>query len=536
MIVLDGYSLTLADVVRIAEGAEVAISDEAMARIEAAAAFVDDLAEGGDSVYGVTTGVGELRTVSIAAEDRAALQVNILRSHAAGTGPHLSEAEVRAMTALRLNSFCQGHSGVRRATVETLVKLLNRNVYPAIPEQGSLGASGDLAPLAHLALVLIGEGKAYVGGSGSRGSDFGGGSGSGRDLQPRAAQDDGENELRLVSGREALQIAGIKPAVLGPKEGLALINGTQFMNGIGTMVWAGVRSLLEWASAAAALTLEALRANGSAFDARIHRIRPHEGQGRIAGSIRRLVQGSGRVQPYDPAGMQDAYSLRCIPQVHGAIVGVADHVGAVLELEANSVTDNPLLYPEDGIVLNGGNFHGQPLAMALDYLAVGTAELANISERRIERLVNPHLSGLPAFLAADSGLHSGYMLAQYTAAALVSENKVLAHPASVDSIPTSAGQEDHVSMGAHAARKARSVLSNARRVVAIELCCAAQAIDLSGGPDDLGRGAREVYDAVRSVVPPLLADRVVAEDIEAASDLIVDPAAAQRIGRLVAGD
>lgn len=502
MIVLDGYGFTLADVIRVAtRGAAVQLAPEAKERIRAAAAFVDELALGGDSVYGVTTGVGELRTVSIVPEDRAALQVNILRSHAAGVGPHLREAEVRAMMVLRLNSFCQGHSGVQLETAQTFVEMLNRGIYPAIPEQGSLGASGDLAPLAHLALVLIGEGEAYVAVSGD---------------------DKGSGERRLVPGRQALENAGIRPARLGPKEGLALINGTQLMNGLGALVWAGARSLLAWADAAAALTLEALRANGSAFDPRIHRLRPYKGQGATAERIRRLTKGSGRVQEYDPAGVQDAYSLRCIPQVHGASADALDVVGDVLALEANAVTDNPLLFPDDGVVLNGGNFHGQPLAMALDYLTIAVAELANIAERRVERLVNPQLSGLPPFLAADSGLHSGYMLAQYTAAALVSENKTLAHPASVDSIPTSAGQEDHVSMGAAAARQARAVLANARRVIAIELCCAAQAVDLSGGPDDLGEGTRTVYDAVRTVVPPLLEDRVVAKDIEAALSLIED--------------
>lgn len=499
MLTLDGYSLTLADVARVAtERASVQLASEALRRIEAAAAYVEKLASGGDSVYGVTTGVGELRTVSIDPEKRAALQANILRSHAAGVGPHLSEAEVRAMMVLRINSFCQGHSGVQPATVQAFVDMLNRGVYPAIPEQGSLGASGDLAPLAHLGLVLIGEGEAYV----------------------RAA--DAEVERRLVPGRVALDAVGIAPVRLGPKEGLALINGTQMMNGLGALLWTEAGALSAWADAAAALTLEALRANGSAFDERIQRLRPHPGQAAIAARMRRLTAGSGRVQPYDPAGVQDAYSLRCIPQVHGAVLDVIDHVGEVLEVEANSVTDNPLLFPDDDIVLNGGNFHGQPLAMALDYFTIAVAELANIAERRIERLVNPRLSGLPAFLAVDSGLHSGYMLAQYTAAALVSENKVFAHPASVDSIPTSAGQEDHVSMGALAARKTRSVLANARRVVAIELCCAAQAIDLSGGPDDMGPLAREVYESVRSVVPRLEEDRVVAEDITAALALIED--------------
>ncbi|OUM94301.1 MAG: histidine ammonia-lyase [Firmicutes bacterium ZCTH02-B6] len=465
---------------------------------------MDALIQRGAKVYGVTTGVGELRTVVIPPESRRELQVNILRSHAAGVGPHLPEAEARAVMLLRVNSFLPGHSGVRPETVAALVQLLNSGVYPAIPEQGSLGASGDLAPLAHLALVLIGEGEAYVDG-------------------------------RLVPGREALASVGLAPLSLGPKEGLALINGTQLMTGIGALVCRQALQLLAWADAAASLTLEALRGNASAFDPRIHRLRPHPGQTRAAAHVRRLTAGSLRLRPYDPAGVQDAYSLRCIPQVHGAVWDVAAHVRAILEREANAVTDNPLLFPEDGEVLNGGNFHGSPVAMAMDYLAIGLAELAGISERRVERLVNPHLSGLPAFLVRDSGLNSGYMLAQYTAAALVSENKALAHPASVDSIPSSANQEDHVSMGPIAARKARTILGNCRKVIAVELCCAAQAVDLSGGPESLAPGTRMLYELVRERVPPLNADRVLARDITAIEELLLDQDAAERLERALDG-
>ncbi len=505
IVTVDGTNLDLEAVWAVAHGrAQVRIAEAAMRRIEAAARMVDVLTRSAARVYGVTTGVGELRTVVIPAESRAQLQVNILRSHAAGVGPHLPVPDVRAAMLLRINSFCRGHSGVRPATVAMLVELLNKGVHPAVPAQGSLGASGDLAPLAHIALVLLGEGQAYVG-------------------------------ERLLPGAEALAAAGLKPAALGPKEGLALINGTQIMTGIGMLTVRAARQLLLWADAAAALTLEALKANGSAFDARIHALRPYAGQRRAAQRIRRLTEGSGRVQPYDPAKVQDAYSLRCIPQVHGAVADVVDHVAERLELEANSVTDNPLLFPDDGVVLNGGNFHGEPVAMALDYLAIGLAELAGIAERRIERLVNPYLSGLPAFLTKHSGLNSGYMLAQYTAAALVSENKVLAHPASVDSIPTSANQEDHVSMGTIAARKARSVLENSRRVVAVELACAAQAVDLSGGPVGLGQGTAAIYEMVRAAVPALEDDRVVAGDIEAAEALIMDPQAEARLEALTAG-
>ena len=501
MVTLDGAHLDLETIGRVALRREpVQLAPAAVERLAASARMVDALIQRGAKVYGVTTGVGELRTVVIPPQSRKDLQVNILRSHAAGVGPHLSEAEARAVMLLRVNSFLPGHSGVRPETVAALVQLLNSGVYPAIPEQGSLGASGDLAPLAHLALVLIGEGEAYVDG-------------------------------RLVPGRDALAAAGLAPLSLNPKEGLALINGTQVMTGIGALVCRQALQLLAWADAAASLTLEALRGNASAFDPRIHRLRPHPGQARAAAHVRRLTQGSLRLRPYDPAGVQDAYSLRCIPQVHGAVWDVAAHVRSVLEREANSVTDNPLLFPADGEVLNGGNFHGSPVAMAMDYLAIGLAELAGISERRVERLVNPHLSGLPAFLVRDSGLNSGYMLAQYTAAALVSENKALAHPASVDSIPSSANQEDHVSMGPIAARKARAILANCRRVIAIELCCAAQAVDLSGGPESLAPGTRLVYELVRARVPRLDADRVLAQDIAAAEQLLMDQDATERLER-----
>lgn len=499
MVVLDGGSLSLAAVEAVARRERrVQLSPAAVQRIESAAELVDRFVQEGTKVYGVTTGVGELRTVFISPDRSRALQENILRSHAAGVGPHLPEDVVRAILLLRINSFCQGHSGVRLETVHTLVEFLNRGLHPAIPAQGSVGASGDLAPLSHLALPLIGEGQAYVRGE-------------------------------LLPGREALSRVGLAPLELAPKEGLALINGTQAMTGIGILAWADGESLAFWADAAASLTLEALRANRTAFDPRIHRIRPFQGQQRSAEHIRRLTNGSGRLQDGGSTTVQDAYSLRCIPQVHGAVWDVLEHVRGRLEIEANSVTDNPLLFPDDGIVLNGGNFHGQPIAMAMDYMSIGLAELANISERRIERMVNPYLSGLPPFLIESSGLNSGYMVAQYTAAALVSENKSLAHPASVDSIPTSANQEDHVSMGTIAARKAAAIVENTRHVLAIELVCAAQAIDLSGGPDGLGERTGQLYELVRGAVPYLDKDRFTADDIAAARALISSPEARDKL-------
>jgi len=504
VVVLDGRSLSLAAVEDVARRKRrVELSPAAAERIAAAARLVDGFVQAGTKVYGVTTGVGELRTVFIAPERSRALQKNILRSHAAGVGPHLAEDVVRAMLVLRINSFCQGHSGVRLETVQMLVEFLNRGLHPVVPAQGSVGASGDLAPLAHLALPLIGEGEAYVQG-------------------------------RRLPGREALARVGLTPLELAPKEGLALINGTQAMTAIGALAWVDGAGLALWADAAASLTLEALKANRTAFDPRIHQLRPFPGQQRSAAHLRRLTAGSRRLVDNGAASVQDAYSLRCIPQVHGAVWDVLEHVRERLEIEANAVTDNPLLFPGEGLVLNGGNFHGQPIAMAMDYLAMGLAELASISERRIERLVNPYLSGLPPFLIQSSGLHSGYMVAQYTAAALVSENKSLAHPASVDSIPTSANQEDHVSMGTIAARQAAAIAENTRHVLAIELVCAAQAIDLSGGPDGLGEYTGRLYRMVRDAVPYLDQDRFAAGDIQAARELLGADAARDQLAAWLA--
>lgn len=506
MITLDGTSLSLADIEQVARGGRrVCLSASAQRRIAAAAAFVESLSRQGRQVYGVTTGVGELRTVFISAERNKALQQNILRSHAAGVGSYLPEDVVRAMLLLRINSFCHGHSGVRLETVHTLIEFLNRRLHPAVPAQGSVGASGDLAPLSHLALPLIGEGEAYVLGE-------------------------------LMPAKDALAKVGLQPLTLAPKEGLALINGTQAMTAVGALTCFDGKNAARWADAAAGLTLEALYGNKTAFDPRIHRLRPFAGQRQVSRHIRTLTKGSTRLQGADATSVQDAYSLRCIPQVHGATWDVLAHVEQTLAVEANAVTDNPLLFPDDEIVLNGGNFHGQPIALAMDYMAIGLAELANMSERRIERMVNPHLSGLPPFLIESSGLHSGYMIAQYTAAALVSENKSLAHPASVDSIPTSANQEDHVSMGTIGARKAAAILENVRHVIAIELCCAAQAIDLSGGPTGLGKGTQAVYDIVRDVVPYLKEDRMTSQDILAARTILTDEKALHKLISLLADD
>jgi histidine ammonia-lyase len=501
MVVLDGESLRLEDVGRVVEGEAVQLSGAARARMEASRLVVEDILRQRRPVYAVSTGVGNLCTVAIPAEDIRALQRNIVRSHAAGVGPAVGEDVVRAMLLLRANALASGYSGVRPALVDTLVSMLNRRVHPVVPEQGSLGASGDLAPLAHLALVVMGEGEAFFQGE------------------------------RLPGG-EAMRRAGIPPLALEPKEGIALINGTQFMSALGTLFLLEAERLVAVADAAGALTIEALRGTDTPFHPHLQRVRPHPGQAQTADRLRALLSGSERIVREGYTRVQDAYSLRCIPQVHGAARDMLGFLRGVLQIEINSATDNPLVFPEDGSVLSGGNFHGQPLATALDAAAIAVASVGAMSERRVERLLNPHLSGLPAFLAQESGLHSGYMLAQYTAAALVSENKVLCHPASVDSIPTSANQEDFVSMGAHAARKALQILRNVQHVVAIELLVAAQAVDLDSS-GKLGRGTRAVYEAVRAAVPMLREDRVLAEDLRQMTEWVRRGTLAERVEKVL---
>ncbi len=497
----------LAEVAR--AGAEVAIGPGARTRLERARAVVDRIvALGPDApaVYGVNTGFGALAERRISPEQIAELQQNLVRSHAAGVGPLLPTDVVRALMLLRAQVLASGHSGARPACCELLVAMLNRRVHPAIPTQGSVGASGDLAPLAHLALVLIGEGQA-------------------------------EHDGKLTPGAEALSRAGLSPLRLEAKEGLTLVNGTQLITALGGLAVVDAERLARTADLVGALTLEALRGTPQPFQPRIHAVRPHPGQITSARNLWALLRGSPNVAAHKDCGkVQDPYSLRCMPQVHGATRDALAYTRAALEREAMSATDNPLVFPgsegpgsdgtDDDALVSGGNFHGQPVAMALDFAALAVANLGNIAERRIEQLVNPHLSGLPAFLVADSGLHSGYMMAQVTAAALVSENKTLAHPASVDTIPSSAGREDHVSMGPWAARKCAQIVLNVEHVLAIELLCAAQGLDLRL-PVRPAAAVAAVHDRVRAVVPHLARDRPVAPDIEALSALI-------RSGELVA--
>ncbi len=412
----------------------------------------------------------------------------MLKSHAAGVGPPLSDDTVRLVLLLMINSKAKGFSGLRGTTLKTLLDLLNRDVIPWVPEKGSVGASGDLAPLAHLSLVLVGRGKARYRG-------------------------------RWLAGQTALRRAGIPPVALREGEGLALINGTQVMTAIGAATLVGGRRLVKVADIAASMSLEVLLGTNTQFHKRIHRIRPHPGQIHAGTNLRRITDGSEIISSHkDCDRVQDAYSLRCSPQVHGASRDTLRFVQEVVETEMNSATENPLVFP-DGQILTGGNFHGQPVALALDHLAVALAELANISERRIERMVNPNLSGLPSFLISRGGLNSGFMIAQYTAAALVSENKVLAHPASVDSIPTSANKEDHVSMGTLAARKAHQVLENLEQVLAIELLCAAQALDLFTNLKP-GKGTLAAYRFLRQHVSHMDRDRELAPDIETVAERI----------------
>jgi histidine ammonia-lyase len=505
LLLLDGESLTIEDVARVAERKETEfrISDEAQERVRRSRQLVEEWVERGETIYGVTTGFGEFANVRIPREDLRTLQQNLLRSHSAGVGEPLSPEVVRAMLVLRANALAKGCSGIRLLAIEQLLKLLAHDVLPSIPSRGSVGSSGDLAPLAHLALAMTGEGFATLP--------------IGPDKSDRA----------YMSAKEALLKVGIDSLSLEAKEGLALINGTQMMSAIGCLALTRAKQLAELADIAASMSFEALRATDTAFDPRVHAARPHPGQRYVAEHLLQLIEGSEIRKSHienDPR-VQDAYSIRCIPQVHGAVRDTIAFAERVLTTEINSATDNPLIIPDThggGVHLEGGNFHGEPVAFVLDYLAIALSELANISERRIERLVNGSLSfGLPRFLTQHGGLNSGLMIAQYTAAALVSENKVLAHPASVDSIPTSANQEDHNSMGSIAALKLRTVVENVHRVIAIELLCAAQGIDFLK-PLAPGRGSGKARELIRERVPFLEHDRMISLDIANVIDLVRD--------------
>jgi histidine ammonia-lyase len=509
-VILTGSDLTVADVEAVARSGGVAALDpDARARMQRSRDVVESLVSEGAVVYGVTTGVGALADRSIAPRDAERLQENLLLSHAAGVGEPLPREIVRAMLLLRANTFGLGYSGVRPIVADRLLDFLRLGLHPVVPAQGSVGASGDLAPLAHLALPLIGRGSVEHGG-------------------------------QVVPALGALRENGLEPLVLGPKEGLALLNGTQLMTALGALLIVDGDRLLRTASVAAALSVEALLGTDVAFAAAYQAARPHPGQVAVAAELRWLLRGSGLQRSHHASAhkVQDPYSLRCVPQVHGAARDALDPLRRVLAIEMNAATDNPLVFADGGVtdaearatgggrVISGGNFHGEPVALALDFAKLALAELGSISERRTALLFDPRLNGgLPAFLGSDSGLDSGLMLLQYTAAALVSENKVLAHPASVDSIPTSANQEDHVSMGPIAGRHARTVLEHVERIVAIELLCGARALDLrleASGERDLrpGDGVRAAHEQIRAVVPPWSRDREPGPDIEALTRLV----------------
>jgi histidine ammonia-lyase len=499
-LLIDGGSLTLDDLESVARTRRpVALAPAAREAVVRGRRVVDEAVNQHAVVYGVNTGFGNFADVVIPKDRLRDLQINLVRSHSAGVGDPLSEAHTRALMVLRVNVLAKGLSGIRLETLELLVAMLNAGVHPVVPSQGSVGASGDLAPLAHLALGLVGEGL----------STF---------------------EGRALPGAAALEKAGLRPIVLEAKEGLALINGTQLMTAVAGLAVAEAWRLARTADVTGALTVDALKGTDVAFDPRIHAARPHPGQGASARNLRKLLAGSPIRESHRDCGkVQDAYTLRCMPQVHGAVRDSLEFITRTLSIEINSATDNPMVFAETGELLSGGNFHGEPVAIAADLLAIAVAELGSISERRTERLVNPALSGLPAFLTPEGGLQSGLMIAHVTAAALASENKGLAHPASVDSIPTSANKEDHVSMGVTAALKAARVMANTRRILAIEAIAACQALEFAR-PLETSPALKAAYARVREVVPPYDTDRVLAPEIEAVAAIVSEGVLANAAG------
>ena len=504
MIVIDGENLNIEKVIRVARGMEkVGISPEAKDRIEKSRMAVEDIINSDRIAYGIKTGFGELQNIIIPQKDVKKLQKNLILSHSAGVGRPLDTEIVRAAMLIRANALAKGYSGVRYLVIKTLIDMLNKRVHPIMPEKGSVGASGDLAPLAHMAMVLIGEGVA-------------------------------EYKGEVMEGKKAMEKAGIDTIELEAKEGLALINGTPVMNAIASLAIYDSINLIKHAHISAAMSIEALKGSDRPFDERIHAVRPHKGQVNSAKNLRMLLKGSEIIEKHRDRQVQDAYTLRCTPQILGAVMDTINYVKGVVEVEMNSATDNPLIFP-DGDSISGGNFHGEPLALAMDFLKIALTDMGNLSERRIFRLLDPKLSALPPFLTENSGLNSGFMIAQYSAAALSSENKVLSHPSSVDTIPTSANQEDHVSMGANAALHARKLLENVESIVAIELLCSAQALEYADEkPSEASTIAKSV---IRKYVDPLKEDRPVYRDIEKIKELIksgeITSEIENKIGKLV---
>lgn len=491
MVTLTGNTLSMEEIKRILDENEaVEACPVSMKKVADSRKAVEEIVASGKVVYGITTGFGKFSDVLISRDDVETLQLNLIRSHACGIGDPFPETISRLMLILRANALLKGLSGIRPIVIERLLQFVEKGVHPVVPQQGSLGASGDLAPLSHLALVLVGEGEAYYKGE-------------------------------RLAGHDALKRAGIEPVVLTAKEGLALINGTQAMTAQGIAAYLEAERIGLMADAIAALTTESLKGITDAFDEDVHLARGYREQVEVAERLRTYLEGSQLTTKQGEIRVQDAYSLRCIPQVHGASWQVLGYVKEKLEIEMNAATDNPLIFDKGNKIISGGNFHGQPIAFAMDFLKLAAAEWANISERRIERMVNPQLNDLPGFLSPNPGLESGAMIMQYAAASLVSENKTLAHPASVDSIPSSANQEDHVSMGTIASRHAAQIIVNARRVLAVELICAMQAADFRG-PEKLAPKTKEVYDHGRIVCPTIQCDRMFHRDMEAIASWILD--------------
>ncbi len=481
---LSGDGLTLAQLVQVARaGAGVELDENALSRVDAARACIDHRIKSGKSFYGINTGFGALSNVRIADDKLEELQLNLIRSHACAVGDPLPDDVVRAVLTLRIQTMLRGNSGVRRHTIELMRDCINHNIIPVVPKRGSVGASGDLAPLAHIALALVGEGLVRYKG-------------------------------RVTPGADALRAEGLTPLSPGPKEGLCLINGTQVMTAIGLLLCQDTKNLLVSADIAAGMTIDATKGTPVAFDERIQKARPHPGQAVCASNLRTILSNSAIRQSHkDCDRVQDPYSLRCVPQVHGAVRDAFAHVLEKLLIEANSSTDNPMVFVDDDEIISGGNFHGEPVALVLDYLAIALTDLANISERRIEKLVNPHMSGLAPFLARDPGLNSGYMIPQVVAAALASENKIFAHPASSDSIPTSAEKEDHVSMGMNAALKLQRIVKNLAYIISIEILTSADALEMLK-PLSGGRGVVAGLEKVRENIPPMERDRSLSIEIE----------------------
>lgn len=490
-VLINSQDLTIEDVVNISRNNyEVVLGETAIEKVKRARSIVDEVVDDEKVSYGITTGFGRFSDVSISKEECRQLQRNLIISHSCGVGNPLSEDIVRAIMVLRVNNLSKGHSGIRMETLNTIIEMINKGVHPIIPEKGSLGASGDLAPLSHMVLTMLGEGEAIYQGE-------------------------------RMDSKDAMEKAGIEVLeYLSEKEGLALINGTQVMTAVGLLTAYDAQSLLKTADIACGLTMEALNGITCAMDERVHAVRAHKGQMNTAKNILDLVDGSEMTSKQGEIRVQDAYSLRCTPQIHGASKDAIEYVINKINIEINSVTDNPIIFPDQKDIISGGNFHGQPMALSFDFLGIALSELANVSERRLEKLVNPAINhGLPAFLAQNGGVNSGFMIVQYSAASLVSENKILAHPASVDSIPSSANQEDHVSMGTIAARKSREILENVRKVISMEILGAAQAIDLRG-KKQLGRGTEAAYNVVREHTSFVDVDRVMYKEINIVEDVV----------------